>query len=79
MDEDEVWAEASSSARKFRWYFPIIRILAFWSSVFGASSQLFEDLAEDLANHANWKTERDEFRADASRELESLTETPKED
>ena len=78
MDEDEVY-ETESGGRKFRWYFPVIRVLAFIASIFGVTGRLFGGLAEDLIEHANYKTEREEFAAGARRELEMLVEGPEED
>ncbi len=81
MDEDEFYAESvpTEGGRKFHWSFPLIRVLAFIASLFGVTGRLFGGLAEDLIEHANYKSERDQFAADASRELEMLVEGPEED
>jgi hypothetical protein len=79
MDEDEVYESETGSGYEFRWQLPVIRVLAFVASLFGVTGRLFSGLAEDLVEHVNYKTERDQFAADAGRELETLLEGPEED
>jgi hypothetical protein len=70
---------SASAAYKWRWIFLLVRTLAFVANIFSDVSRLFGSLAEDLSANANYKTEREQFAAEAGRELETLTEGPKED
>ena len=81
MDEEEFYEVESQSAggRKFQWIFLPIRLLAFIASLFGVTGRLFGGIAEDLIEHANYNVERDDFQAQAGRELEMLVEGPEED
>lgn len=75
MEEDEGFAPAQ------RWHFSflLMRVLALMGSYFGIISNFFTGVAQDVTMHANYQMERDEFAADAGRELETLIEGPEED
>lgn len=79
VEGEDFYPEYSPSAYKWRWSFPLVRILVFVASIFTDVARIFGGLAEDLTAHANFKTEREQFAAEAGRELETLVEGPKED
>jgi hypothetical protein len=79
MDEDEVYETQSAVGYRWHWSFLIVRILAFIASLFGVTGSLFGGLASDITEHVNYKNERDDFAAEAGRELETLLEGPEED
>jgi len=72
MDEDEVYEAEAATGYRWHWSFLVVRVLAFIASLFGVTGSLFGGIASDLTEHVNYKNERDEFAADAGRELESL-------
>lgn len=78
MDGDEI-DEFETGGRKFHPLMPAIRGLAWVASLFGVTGTMFGGVAEDLIEHVNYKIERDEFRDQAGRELETLLEGPEED
>jgi hypothetical protein len=47
-------------------------VLAFIASLFGVTGRLFGGIAEDLIEHTNYTSEREQFVADAGRELETI-------
>ena len=79
VEGEDFYPEYSPSAYKWRWSFLLVRTLAFVANIFTDVAQVFGGFAEDLTAHANYKTEREQFAAEAGRQLESLVEGPKED
>jgi hypothetical protein len=73
MDEDEV-CEESAGGQQWHWSFLLLRILAFVASLFGVTGNFLGGIAEDVSEHVNYQMERDQFAAEAGRELESLIE-----
>jgi hypothetical protein len=79
MDEDEVYEMGAGGGYKWRPTLLVIRVLAFIASLFGVTGRLFGGIAEDLIEHTNYTSEREQFVADAGRELEAILEVPEEE
>lgn len=74
--EDEV---VEIPSVRWHWTFPIIRGLSLAANVSNAFRAFFGEVATDVGAHANYQTERDQFAAEAGRELETLLEGSEED
>jgi hypothetical protein len=75
MDEDyndELCEPEVESGYQWRWSLLGIRVLTFVASLFGVTGRLFSGVAEDLVENLNYRVERDQFAAEAGRELETI-------
>lgn len=80
MDED-AYADESIDVVPARWHwsFLAIRTLCFGANIANATRTFLGEVAADVASYANYQMERDEFAAEAGRELEQILNGPEED
>jgi hypothetical protein len=84
MDEDEVYeeyieSEPAMTPTKLKWIDPVIVLVQVVEELITAVADGFGNFKMLLVHHANYKINRERFAAEASRELEVITEGPKED
>lgn len=80
MDDEAEYAERTQrDSVRWHWSYAAVQVLAFLGNVANAFRLLFGGLAEDVALHANYQVERDDFAAEAGREIETITEAPEEE
>lgn len=72
--EDTLEEEQGPSAVRFYWVTVPMHVLAFIGNVFNAAGVFSHSLAQECASQANYKMQRDEFAAEAGREIEMLLE-----
>ena len=77
--EDFDVEELTPTGRKWQFAHLVVHVLVLIANIFADFGRLFAGVADDVCDHANYKSERERFAADAGRELETLIEGPKED
>ncbi len=73
MDEDEEEVTPLEGVR-WSWLSPVILLLSAVGSIIGSISDLFTDLTVAIARHSIWAKEQEQFRSEASKEIERITE-----
>lgn len=84
MDEGSIEADEGVSCPSGRWRWTVVPLygLTFVGNVCVEVGTLFANLAQEVASHYNYQSERearDRFERDADRELQALWKTSEED
>ena len=80
MDENPYVDESPEvPASQWHWSFLGMRALCLAANLANAFRAFFSEVAADVASYANYQMERDDFAAEAGREIETITEGPEED
>lgn len=76
MDEDAYEdAELEIAPTRWHWSFLVMRTLCFGANMANAARCYLGEVAQDVASYANYQMEKDErndFRAEAGREIDAL-------
>jgi hypothetical protein len=78
MDEDFVEADEGAVCPPGRWRWTVLPLysLTFVANVCADAGTYFANIAQEVAGHYNYQSEREQFAAEAGRELETILETP---
>ena len=80
MEEEELEyaGRTERDSAKWHWTYLTVQALTLVANSANAWRLFFGGVAEDVALHANYQVERDDFEAQAGLEIESLLDGPQE-
>lgn len=73
MDEEEEEVIPLEGVR-WSWFTPLILVLSMVGSIIAAIADLFIDHTAAVARHSIWAREQRDFRENASRDIERITQ-----
>lgn len=71
---DDETAEEYSRGHKWRWSLLLVHLFSLTSNILTDFARFWAGLAQDMAGHYNYQSDRQEMHEQAAREIERLTE-----